>query len=66
MNRQSGIIAYELSEMAAKHPNNTISNALAALSTKIESLGKPFAEQLNDMDLKVLAYYRTEKKKNLV
>lgn len=53
-----------MSEMAAKHPNDTISNALARVSRKIESIGSTkFAPKLDKTDISVINYYIAESKK---
>lgn len=51
-----------MSEMAAKHPNDKISNALARVSHKIESIGtSKFAPKLDEMDFKVIQFYLSAK-----
>jgi hypothetical protein len=51
-----------MSAMAATHPNDTISNALARVSRKIESLGtSKFAPKLDDIDMAVVQYYLKNK-----
>ncbi len=51
-----------MSNMAATHPNDTISNALARVSRKIESIGtSKFAPELDDLDMKVVQFYLTNK-----
>ena len=47
-----------MSTMAATHKNDTISNALARVSRKIESIGTTkFAPVLTDVDMKVIRFY---------
>ncbi len=47
-----------MSEMAAKHSNDVISNALARVSRKIEFLGtSKFAPKLDEIDMKVIQFY---------
>ena len=51
-----------MSEMAAKHPNDTIANALARVSRKIESMGtSKFAPELDEVDVKVIQFYLSSK-----
>jgi hypothetical protein len=51
-----------MSNMAATHPNDTISNALARVSRKIESIGtSKFAPELDDLDMKVVQFYLMNK-----
>jgi hypothetical protein len=51
-----------MSEMAAKHPNDTISNALARVSRKIESIGtSKFAPTIDAMDMNVINFYLSNK-----
>lgn len=56
------VVSHGMSEMAAKHKNDVIANALARVSQKIDSLGTPFAKKLTDEDMKVIAYYHQHKK----
>ena len=52
-----------MSEMAATYPNDMISNALARVSRKIESIGSSkFAPKLDDTDLAVVRFYLANKK----
>jgi hypothetical protein len=52
-----------MSDMAATHKNDMISNALARVSRKIESLGTSrFAPELDDLDYAVVKYYLSNKK----
>ena len=47
-----------MSNMAASHSNDTISNALARVSRKIESIGTTkFAPVLTETDMKVVRFY---------
>lgn len=47
-----------MSTMAATHGNDTISNALARVSRKIESIGTTkFAPVLTETDMKVIRFY---------
>ena len=47
-----------MSTMAASHKNDTISNALARVSRKIESIGTTkFAPVLTETDMKVIRFY---------
>lgn len=55
-------MAYGMSEMAATYPNHIIANALAKVSSKLESLGKPFSDPLDDADKSVIKFYRAAKK----
>lgn len=51
-----------MSDMAAKHPNDTIANALARVSRKIESMGtSKFAPKLDEVDMKVVQFYLSSK-----
>ena len=58
---QLSVISHGMSEMAAKHKNDVISNALARVSQKIDMLGNPFAEKLTKEDLMVVQYYHQNK-----
>ena len=53
------VMSHGMSNMAAKHKDDMISNALARVSQKLESYGKSFAPTLTDEDFKVIQYYRT-------
>ena len=57
------VLSHGMSEMAASHKNDMISNALSRVSQKLESLGTPFARKLTEEDKAVIVYYHTEKKK---
>lgn len=47
-----------MSAMAKTHPNDQISNALARVSRKIESIGTTkFAPTLTALDIKIINYY---------
>ena len=47
-----------MSTMAASHRNDTISNALARVSRKIESIGTTkFAPVLTETDMQVVRFY---------
>jgi hypothetical protein len=59
---QLSVISQGMSEMAATHKNDTISNALARVSQKIDSIGGPFSKQLTKEDMMVIAYYHQNKK----
>ncbi len=49
--------------MAATHANDQISNALARVSRKIESIGTTkFAPVLDDTDMQVIRFYMASKK----
>lgn len=51
-----------MSEMAATYPNDRISNALARVSRKIESMGtSKFAPKLDEIDLKIVQFYLSKK-----
>lgn len=51
-----------MSDMAAKHPNDQISNALARVSRKIESIGTTkFAPELDAIDMNVIQFYLANK-----
>jgi hypothetical protein len=51
-----------MSEMAATHPNDKISNALARVSRKIESIGtSKFAPELDELDMKIVQFYLVNK-----
>lgn len=51
-----------MSEMAAKHPNDKISNALARVSRKIEFIGtSKFANDLDEIDMKIVQFYMSNK-----
>ena len=51
-----------MSNMAADHKNDRISNALARVSRKIESIGTTkFAPVLTDVDMKVVKFYLANK-----
>jgi len=55
-----------MSEMAAAYPNDIISNALARVSRKIESIGTTkFAPELDKTDIKVIQFYYFMKKKTV-
>jgi hypothetical protein len=48
--------------MAATHKNDKISNALARVSHKIESIGTTkFAPKLDETDMKVIQFYLQNK-----
>jgi len=52
-----------MSAMAATHANDQISNALARVSRKIESIGTTkFAPVLDDTDMQVIRFYMASKK----
>jgi hypothetical protein len=52
-----------MSAMAATHTNDHISNALARVSRKIESIGTTkFAPVLDDIDMQVIRFYLSSKK----
>jgi len=59
MTSQTDIVtlAIGMADLAAKHPNDTISNALSRVSQKLENHGAPFAEKLTDVDKQVIAFY---------
>ena len=47
-----------MSRMAAKYPNDVISNALARVSHKLESVGtSKFAPTITDLDMQVIKFY---------
>ncbi len=51
-----------MSDMAAKHPNDQIANALARVSRKIESIGTTkFAPELDAIDMNVIQFYLANK-----
>lgn len=51
-----------MSDMAADHRNDTIANALARVSRKIESIGTTkFAPVLTEVDKKVIKFYLANK-----
>ena len=51
-----------MSHMAATHKNDKISNALARVSHKIESIGTTkFAPKLDETDMKVIQFYLANK-----
>lgn len=53
-----------MSDMAAKHPNDIISNALARVSRKIEYLGSSkFAPELDKTDKQIIMCYLYMKNK---
>lgn len=52
------VMSYGMSNMAAKHKDDMISNALARVSQKLESYGKSFAPALTKEDFQVIQYYR--------
>jgi hypothetical protein len=52
-----------MSAMAATHANDEISNALARVSRKIESMGTTkFAPTLSEVDLQVVRFYMASQK----
>jgi hypothetical protein len=52
-----------MSAMAATHTNDEISNALARVSRKIESMGTTkFAPTLSEVDLQVVRFYMASQK----
>lgn len=52
-----------MSEMAAKYPDDTISNALARVSRKLESVGtSKFAPEIDELDRQVIRFYLSKKK----
>lgn len=53
------VMSYGMSNMAATHKDDMISNALARVSQKLESYGKAFAPTLTNEDFKVIQYYRS-------
>lgn len=57
--REAGNLSFGMSEMAAKYPNDMISNALARVSRKLEYYGKPFSEPLSELDMQVISFYRS-------
>lgn len=54
-------LSYELSDFAAKHPNDLISNALSRLSQKVDKYGDTFYTNLNETEKKVLSYFMKNK-----
>lgn len=51
-----------MSKLAATHPNDKISNALARVSHKIESIGtSKFAPKLDETDIAVIRFYLSQK-----
>ena len=51
-----------MSNMAATHSNDKISNALARVSRKIEAIGtSKFAPELDAIDMKVVQFYLQNK-----
>jgi hypothetical protein len=52
-----------MSEMARVHPNDTIANALARVSWKLESIGTTkFAPSLDNLDKQIIKFYHANKK----
>lgn len=51
-----------MSEMARIHPNDTIANALASVSRKLESIGTTkFAPDLNALDKQIIRFYHANR-----
>ena len=46
-----------MADLASKHKNDMIANALANVSRKLEYYNTPFAEKLDDLDKKVIDFY---------
>ncbi len=62
--RQIYEITSGMSEMAAKHPNDTISCALARLSDKINGLGEKLASyKFTEAERALITYYHQNKDK---
>lgn len=56
-----------MAEMARTYPNDTIANALARVSRKLESLGtSKFAPQLDKLDKQVIKFYHANTKVQLL
>lgn len=59
-----GALCEGMSEMAATYPDDTISNALARVSRKLESVGtSKFAPELDELDKQVIRFYLSKKGK---
>lgn len=58
------VMSYGMSNMAATHKDDRISNALARVSQKLESYGKAFASELTEQDFQVIHYYRAHQYKD--
>lgn len=51
-----------MSEMARTYPNDTIANALARVSWKLESIGtSKFAPDLDELDKQIIRFYHSKK-----
>lgn len=59
---EAGTLSFGMSEMAAKYPNDMISNALARVARKLEYYNKPFSEPLTTLDMEVISFYRSNVK----
>ena len=61
--QQTFKLSFGMSQMAATHKNDTISNALAALADKIQKYGERFdpSLHLNPIEKKLLTYYKTHR-----
>lgn len=57
-------VSHGMSEMAAKHKNDIISNALASLSDRLTRMkDKRELANLSDADKQLIVYYHTNKDK---
>ena len=60
--RQLFSLTYAMSDMAAKHPNDVISNQLAATSHKLTQLGPQVdMHDLTDADRLIVRYFHAKK-----
>ena len=64
MNQQKlSAIANGMSEMARKHPNDTIANNLARVSEIVASYGSTWSSKMTKTDMMVVRYYLANKDK---
>lgn len=55
-------LSYGMSQMAASHENDTISNALARVADKLQMKGEALkVADLTDIDRSIIAYYHAHK-----
>lgn len=55
-------LSYGMSQMAAKHKNDMVSNALARVADKLQRKGETLRmSDLDDIDKKLIAYYHANK-----
>lgn len=51
---EAALISQRMADVALKHNSDELANAYARTSVKLENLHAPFAEQLTDLDMKII------------